>query len=213
MTKIGRSQLRFEDDCFLRGQGQYTDDIKQSDDATLVFVRSPHAAAQIVKVHLDRAKTIEGAIAIFGWEEMHANKAGSFKPRAQFPGPDNGAMRIPPFTPLADGYVRYCGEPVLGIIATDKLEDEWGKDPSKVVLDEVIGVWIAMMFVPFSFFNVLLAFGLFRYFDIAKPLGIRKLEALNGGLGVMADDMLAGIYSNITLQIILALLAKFYFNG
>jgi phosphatidylglycerophosphatase A len=100
---------------------------------------------------------------------------------------------------------------VLGIIATDKLEEEWGKDPSKVVLDEVIGVWIAMMFVPFSFFNVLLAFGLFRYFDIAKPLGIRKLESLKGGLGVMADDMLAGIYANITLQIILALLAKFYF--
>jgi phosphatidylglycerophosphatase A len=100
---------------------------------------------------------------------------------------------------------------VLGIIVTDKLEEEWGKDPSKVVLDEVIGVWIAMMFIPFSFFNVLLAFGLFRYFDIAKPLGIRKLESLKGGLGVMADDMLAGIYSNITLQIILALLAKFYF--
>ncbi|MDB4533258.1 phosphatidylglycerophosphatase A [Vicingaceae bacterium] len=100
---------------------------------------------------------------------------------------------------------------VLGIIATDKLEEEWGKDPSKVVLDEVIGVWIAMMFVPFSLFNVLLAFGLFRYFDIAKPLGIRNLETLKGGVGVMADDMLAGIYSNITLQIILALLAKFYF--
>ena len=64
MTKIGRSQLRFEDDRFLRGQGQYTDDIKQSDDATLVFVRSPHAAARIVKVDLDRAKAIEGVIAI-----------------------------------------------------------------------------------------------------------------------------------------------------
>ena len=100
---------------------------------------------------------------------------------------------------------------VLGIIATDKLEDEWGKDPSKVVIDEVIGVWITMMFIPFSLFNILLAFGLFRYFDIAKPLGIRNLEALKGGVGVMADDMLAGIYSNITLQIILALIAKFYF--
>ena len=99
---------------------------------------------------------------------------------------------------------------VLGIIATDKLEEEWGKDPSKIVLDEVIGVWIAMMFVPFSFFNVLLAFGLFRYFDIAKPLGIRKLEALKGGIGVMADDMLAGIYANITLKIILALITKFF---
>ncbi len=100
---------------------------------------------------------------------------------------------------------------VLGIIATDKLEEEWGKDPSKVVIDEVIGVWITMMFVPFSFFNILLAFGLFRYFDIAKPLGIRKLETLKGGVGVMADDMLAGIYANITLQIILALLSKYYF--
>ena len=119
MTKIGRSQLRIEDDRFLRGRGQYTDDIRQSNDATLVFVRSPHAAARIVKVDLDRAKTIEGVIAIFGWDEMYANNAGSFKPRAQFPGPDNGAMRIPPFTPLADGYVRYCGEPVLGIIAKD----------------------------------------------------------------------------------------------
>lgn len=124
MTKIGRSQLRFEDDRFLRGQGQYTDDIKQSDDATLVFVRSPHAAARIVKVDLDRAKAIEGVIAIFGWDEMYANNAGSFKPRAQFPGPDNGAMRIPPFTPLADGCVRYCGEPVLGIIAKDKASAE-----------------------------------------------------------------------------------------
>jgi len=99
---------------------------------------------------------------------------------------------------------------VLGIIATDKLEDEWGKDPSKVVIDEVVGVWIAMMFIPFSLLNILLAFGLFRFFDIAKPLGIRKLEELKGGIGVMADDMLAGIYANITLKIILALLAKYY---
>ena len=120
MTKIGRSQLRFEDDRFLRGQGQYTDDIRQQDDATLVFVRSPHAAAKIVKIDLDEAIAIDGVIAIFGWDEMRAGNAGSFKPRAQFPGPDNGAMRIPPFTPLADGFVRYCGEPILGIIAVDK---------------------------------------------------------------------------------------------
>tara|TARA_B100000809_G_scaffold263846_1_gene318086 strand:+ start:1777 stop:2256 length:480 start_codon:yes stop_codon:yes gene_type:complete len=99
---------------------------------------------------------------------------------------------------------------ILGIIATDKLESDWGKDPSKVVLDEVIGMWITMMFVPFTFLNVLIGFGLFRFFDIAKPLGIRKLESLKGGVGVMADDILAGIYANIVLQIILVLLAKFY---
>ena len=92
---------------------------------------------------------------------------------------------------------------LMGIIATDKLEEEWGKDPSKVVLDEVIGMWITMMFVPLTFLNVLIGFILFRFFDIAKPLGIRKLESLKGGVGVMADDILAGIYANIVLQIIL----------
>mgnify|MGYP005991451539 CR=1 FL=1 len=92
---------------------------------------------------------------------------------------------------------------VLGIISTNYLEDHWGKDPSKVVMDEVIGMWITIAFVPFTPLNLLLGFGLFRFFDIAKPLGIRKLEQLPGGVGVMADDALAGIYSNIALQLIL----------
>ena len=48
-----------------------------------------------------------------------------------------------------------------------------------------------------------LAFILFRFFDIAKPLGIRKLEQLPGGIGVMADDVLAGIYSNLILHLII----------
>ncbi len=92
---------------------------------------------------------------------------------------------------------------ILGIIATNRLEKEWGKDPSKVVIDEVIGMWITMMFVQFTWLNVLIGFILFRFFDIAKPLGIRKLENLDGGIGVMADDMLAGVYANIVLQLII----------
>lgn len=92
---------------------------------------------------------------------------------------------------------------ILGIIATNKLEQDWGKDPQKVVIDEVLGMWITMMFVPFTWLNILIGFILFRFFDIAKPLGIRKMENLEGGLGVMADDMLAGIYSNIVLLIII----------
>lgn len=95
---------------------------------------------------------------------------------------------------------------VLGIIATNKLETEWGKDPQKVVVDEVIGMWITMLFVPLTWLNLLLGFILFRFFDIAKPLGIRKMESLGGGLGVMADDMLAGIYGNIVLLIIIKFL-------
>ena len=92
---------------------------------------------------------------------------------------------------------------ILGVMATDKLESDWGKDPQKVVIDEVIGMWITMMFVQFTWINVLIGFVLFRFFDIAKPLGIRKLESLKGGVGVMADDMLAGVYANIVLQIII----------
>lgn len=70
-------------------------------------------------------------------------------------------------------------------------------------MDEVIGMWITMLFVPFNNINLLIGFILFRFFDIAKPLGVRKLEALPRGVGVMADDVLAGIYANIVLQIII----------
>jgi phosphatidylglycerophosphatase A len=92
---------------------------------------------------------------------------------------------------------------LLGVFVTNQLTKEWGKDPSKVVIDEVVGLWIAMIFIPFNWINLILAFVLFRFFDIAKPLGIRKMEKLKGGIGVMFDDVLAGVYSNILLQIIL----------
>jgi len=92
---------------------------------------------------------------------------------------------------------------ILGIFISNQLEEEWGKDPSKIVIDETIGLWITMILIPFTWINLLLAFILFRFFDIIKPLGIRKMESLKGGLGVMADDMLAGIYANIILQVII----------
>lgn len=103
---------------------------------------------------------------------------------------------------LAIGLLFFFG----GVVSTDHLEDEWGKDPSKVVMDEIIGLWITMLFVPVTLFNLAIAFGLFRLFDIWKPLGIRKMEELKGGLGVMMDDVLAGLYANVFLQIILILI-------
>ena len=88
-----------------------------------------------------------------------------------------------------------------GIWSADKLESEWGKDPSKVVVDEMVGVWIAILDVPVgNVWYILFAFLLFRFFDIFKPLGIRKMEQLEGGIGVMADDILAGIYSFLLLM-------------
>jgi len=95
---------------------------------------------------------------------------------------------------------------IVGIVASNQLENELGKDASIIVIDEVIGMWIIMLFVPLTWLTILIGFILFRFFDILKPLGIKKMENFNGGLGVMADDMLAGIYSNILLLIIVRFL-------
>ena len=119
MSRIGRSQLRFEDDRLLRGDGRFSNDLVASSDAILVFLRSPYAAATITNIDYGTARSIPGFIAVFDWRDMQASGVGSFVPRAAFSGPDGGAMRIPPFTPLANGAVHYCGEPILGVLAED----------------------------------------------------------------------------------------------
>ncbi len=88
----------------------------------------------------------------------------------------------------------------LGVMASKKLEPEWGHDPSRIVVDELVGVWVAMLGVPVNWLNLLLAFGLFRLFDIWKPLGIRKLERLPSGWGVMMDDVAAGVVSLVFMH-------------
>jgi phosphatidylglycerophosphatase A len=77
------------------------------------------------------------------------------------------------------------------------------KDDQRIVIDEVIGLLITMLWVPKTILFVILGFFLFRFFDILKPFPIRSLEKrLKGGFGVVLDDVVAGIYGNIILQII-----------
>ena len=90
---------------------------------------------------------------------------------------------------------------LIGIYVGDKVEPFWGKDSYRVVIDEVAGMLITMVFVPHNAWLLLAGFILFRFFDMVKPLFIRRLEKLPGGTGVMLDDILAGIYSNILIQI------------
>jgi phosphatidylglycerophosphatase A len=90
----------------------------------------------------------------------------------------------------------------IGVWSANKVEAGWGKDSSKVVIDEVAGMCLTLLFTPVRWQYILCGLVLFRFFDIAKPLGIRKMEELKGGWGVMMDDMLAGLYSNIVLQVI-----------
>ena len=82
------------------------------------------------------------------------------------------------------------------------MEDKWGKDSPRIVIDEVAGMCLSLLFVPVRWQYLAIGLLLFRFFDIAKPLYIRKMENLKGGWGVMMDDMLAGLYSNLVLQII-----------
>lgn len=92
----------------------------------------------------------------------------------------------------------------VGAWSSGIAEDFWGEDPSRVVIDEVVGMWITLLAVPChaAWWQPVVAFILFRFYDIAKPLGVRQMEKLPGGIGIMADDVLAGIYGAITLIII-----------
>ncbi|WP_179413676.1 phosphatidylglycerophosphatase A [Mucilaginibacter sp. E4BP6] len=93
---------------------------------------------------------------------------------------------------------------ILGVWAGNKVEPLWGKDHQRVVIDEVTGMCFSLLFLPVNVKYVLCALILFRFFDIKKPLFIREMEHFNGGWGVMADDVLAGIYTNILLQAVVA---------
>ena len=74
------------------------------------------------------------------------------------------------------------------------------EDPGIVVIDEVLGQWLtASVIVHQTWQSYVLAFALFRIFDITKPWPIRKLEKLHGGLGIVADDLLAGVYGAVVM--------------
>jgi phosphatidylglycerophosphatase A len=98
---------------------------------------------------------------------------------------------------------------LIGVLTGNQVEADWGKDSYRVVIDEVAGQMVALLFIPLTTVNLIAGLVLFRFFDILKPLGIRKMEALPAGTGVMMDDVLAGIYSNIVLQVILIIIARF----
>ncbi len=86
---------------------------------------------------------------------------------------------------------------LVGIPIATKLEKIHGEDPSLVVIDEVAGMLVTYLGVTTGPLGWLAGFFWFRFFDIFKPLGVRKLEKLNGGLGIMLDDVGAGVLACI----------------
>ena len=92
---------------------------------------------------------------------------------------------------------------ILGFITTGKVEKMFGeKDPGEIVIDEFAGMLISLYRIPPTMGYVVTGFLLFRFFDIVKPKPIKNLEQLKGSLGIMSDDIIAGVYANILLQIV-----------
>jgi phosphatidylglycerophosphatase A len=91
---------------------------------------------------------------------------------------------------------------LVGVAAASNVARRLGQeDPSIVVWDEVIGMWVSLLALPFRPWIVILGFVLFRILDVVKPYPARDLERLPGGWGIMADDVMAGIYANLILRV------------
>lgn len=96
----------------------------------------------------------------------------------------------------------------VGFLVSGKAERIFNKkDPSVVVIDEVCGMLICLMFVPFDIKYVVCGFVLFRILDTLKPFPAGRLQHLKGSLGIMIDDIIAGLYANILLQVVFRLAA------
>ncbi len=86
------------------------------------------------------------------------------------------------------------------------MEKAYGHDPSRVVIDEVVGMWIALLFLPKRLILVAIGFVVFRFLDILKPFPASYFDRKNGGMSIMLDDVICGVYTNIAIQLYLYLL-------
>jgi phosphatidylglycerophosphatase A len=96
---------------------------------------------------------------------------------------------------------------VVAVIVSGEAERiDRKKDPSSVIIDEIVGFLVAIFYLPFTLFTVVAAFVLFRFFDILKPFPIGLIDRrVKGGAGIVIDDVVAGIFANVVLQIIMTL--------
>ncbi len=90
---------------------------------------------------------------------------------------------------------------LYGVYVSGKFEKQYGKDPSQCTVDEVVGTWISLILLPKSFLVILSAFLLWRLLDIVKPFPARNSEKISGGLGIMLDDVISGIYTLIIIHL------------
>jgi phosphatidylglycerophosphatase A len=152
---------------------------------------------------------IAGVFATFFWVGKIPFAPGTFGSLAAF-----GLYLLLPFA--YNGIWVYLFPALILLLALAsvkicfKAEQSMGEDASAIVLDEVWGYLIATVFLPHNWLIGLYAFILFRVFDIAKPFPIYRSQKIKGGWGVIIDDLLAGLYANILLQILIRIYPKFF---
>ena len=98
---------------------------------------------------------------------------------------------------------------VLAIWSAGEAEKMYGHDAKKIVIDEWAGMFLTLLFIPFSLANYLIAFFAFRFFDVAKVPPASQAERLRGGWGITLDDIIAGIYANILTRVIIYFIDKY----
>lgn len=145
----------------------------------------------------------------FAWFLATAGYAG-FSPIA--PGTAGSVVGLAVYVVL-----RWIGSPfveasvivlvlVLGIWTAGIVERQLGKDPGAVVIDEVLGMLITLAFLNVTPIGAVVGFVLFRVYDVIKPYPAGRLEDLHGGAGIMLDDLMAGLYGQLTMRVLIALL-------
>lgn len=114
------------------------------------------------------------------------------------------ALVIYYFLPLSGDSIEFYSLIVVGVLlgvwATGTLVSEADEDPGKAVWDEFVGLWVTCLLLPKELGWLAAAFVCFRILDVLKPWPARRLESLHGGLGIMADDFMVGIYGAILLN-------------
>lgn len=144
-----------------------------------------------------------GSLVAAGFYYLLATVFGSFRYGANLAAPEFFVAAVHALILIA--FLLFS---LLGVWAAGRATDLLGNlDPSEAVVDEVIGQLIVFLFIPFtsSLFLIGCGFLLFRLFDIWKPYPIDYLQGLPGGIGVCADDILAGVYAGVCLSIVYAI--------
>jgi phosphatidylglycerophosphatase A len=94
---------------------------------------------------------------------------------------------------------------IVGIRTATVMENYYGHDPAQVTIDEVLGMWLSLALLPKSVLVALVGFFVFRILDILKPFPAKRFDRMTGGFGIMMDDVIVAVYTNLILHLLFSL--------